>query len=137
MVLDERSRHAMFTRLQEVLGEEQATVLMEHLPPVGWADVATKHDIDALRVATKHDIDTLRVATKHDIDTLRVATKRDIDALRASVSKDLEVVESRVLGKLHYELSAQTRIFVTWLVAATSASTVTVAALAFAAARLV
>ena len=67
MVIDERSRHAMFTRLPEVLGEEQATVLMEHLPPVGWADVATKHDIDALRVATKHDIDALRVSTKRDL----------------------------------------------------------------------
>ena len=30
---------------------------MEHLPPVGWADVATKHDLDQLRVATKHDLE--------------------------------------------------------------------------------
>ena len=25
-----------------------ATTMMELLPPVGWADVATKHDVDAL-----------------------------------------------------------------------------------------
>jgi len=31
--------------------------LMELVPPVGWGDVATKHDLDELRVATKHDLD--------------------------------------------------------------------------------
>jgi len=48
MVLDERSRHQLYLRLEEVLGPEAATILMEHLPPVGWADVATKRDLDAL-----------------------------------------------------------------------------------------
>ena len=48
MVLDERARHELFLRLEQVLGAEQAETLMEMLPPVGWADVATKRDLDAL-----------------------------------------------------------------------------------------
>jgi|SRR5687767_3411813 hypothetical protein len=48
MVLDERSRHQLYLRLEEALGAEAASTLMEHLPPVGWADVATKRDLDAL-----------------------------------------------------------------------------------------
>lgn len=48
MVLDERARHELFQRLGEVLGLEAAETLMEMLPPVGWADVATKRDLDAL-----------------------------------------------------------------------------------------
>lgn len=31
------------------MGDVEATTLMEHLPPVGWADVATKGDLDHLR----------------------------------------------------------------------------------------
>jgi hypothetical protein len=46
MAIDERSRHRMYERLREVLGEEEAATLMEHLPPVGWADVVTKRDLD-------------------------------------------------------------------------------------------
>jgi hypothetical protein len=48
MVVDERSRHELYRRLEEVLGPEAATTLIEHLPPVGWADVTTKHDLAGL-----------------------------------------------------------------------------------------
>jgi len=48
MTITEGSRHELYKRLEQVLGREEATVLMEHLPPVGWADVATKRDLDAL-----------------------------------------------------------------------------------------
>ena len=48
MVLDERSRHHLYLQLEAALGPEAAATLMEHLPPVGWADVATKRDVDAL-----------------------------------------------------------------------------------------
>lgn len=40
----------MYSRLEGVLGHDEATMLMEHLPPVGWADVATKRDLDVLRL---------------------------------------------------------------------------------------
>jgi len=49
MALDERARHELFLRLEQALGPRSAETLMELLPPVGWADVATKRDLDALR----------------------------------------------------------------------------------------
>lgn len=48
MVLDERSLHELYLRLEEVLRPEAAATLMEHLLPAGWADVATTRDLDAL-----------------------------------------------------------------------------------------
>ncbi|MEX2256784.1 MAG: hypothetical protein WEC34_15195 [Acidimicrobiia bacterium] len=48
MTIDERSRHVLHQRLEQVLGADEAGTLMEHLPPVGWADVATKRDLDAM-----------------------------------------------------------------------------------------
>lgn len=48
MATDDRRRHQLYLRLEEVLGPEPASTTMEQLPPVGWADVATKRDLDAL-----------------------------------------------------------------------------------------
>jgi hypothetical protein len=48
MAITEETRHRLYQRLEEVIGHDEATVLMEHLPPVGWADVATKRDLDHL-----------------------------------------------------------------------------------------
>jgi hypothetical protein len=45
MAVDERRRHQLHTALSEKLGPDAAATLMELVPPVGWADVATKRDL--------------------------------------------------------------------------------------------
>ena len=50
MQIDERTRREMYEQLEAVLGAQTADALMEHLPPVGWAEVATKSDLAAMRV---------------------------------------------------------------------------------------
>jgi hypothetical protein len=45
MSVDERARHRLYRRLEEVLGTEEAGVLMNHLPPAGAAELVTKQDL--------------------------------------------------------------------------------------------
>ena len=49
MTIDEHQRYQLHQALENQLGPENAATLMAHLPPVGWADVATKHDLNVLR----------------------------------------------------------------------------------------
>lgn len=49
MAIDEQARRELYNQLVEAVGSDHARTLMEHLPPLGWADVATKYDLDALR----------------------------------------------------------------------------------------
>jgi hypothetical protein len=46
MAITEESRHHLYLKLEEVLGSEEAATMMEHLPPVGWADVVRRRDLD-------------------------------------------------------------------------------------------
>ena len=62
-MIDEGSRHRLHLRLDDVLGNDEANVLMEYLPPVGWADVATKQDLQAL----KNELQTQMQALKNEL----------------------------------------------------------------------
>ena len=47
MALTHAQRTSMFNTLAEVMGQDDAETLMEHLPPSGWDNVATKDDFRA------------------------------------------------------------------------------------------
>jgi hypothetical protein len=68
----------MYQRLEQVLGKEQATTLMEHLPPVGWADVATKRDLEHLSEVLSLKIDA-------QVATLRGDMHKEIRSLAFTV----------------------------------------------------
>ena len=112
MAMTEKSRHDLHSRLEDVLGAEPAGTLMAMLPPVGWADVATKRDLDAL----SKDIENLRESTSRDIENLRVAIAKDFAAHRQAASKELEAMEHKLEAQqqkatadLRLEMGGQTR----------------------------
>lgn len=72
----------MYQRLEEVLGREQAATLMEHLPPVGRADVATGRDVDQAEHLVRSDIDHLERHLRGEIarlgDRLRAEWRHEL-----------------------------------------------------------
>ena len=46
MSVSEADRFELQLKLRTMLGDEMADILMEHLPPSGWSDVARKTDTD-------------------------------------------------------------------------------------------
>ncbi len=82
MAVDEqRLRRSLHDRLEAALGADEAALLMEYLPPVGWADIARKQDLDALRA----DVRAESVARKQDLDALRADVRAEIAELKASL----------------------------------------------------
>jgi hypothetical protein len=57
MPVTEAERHRLHLALDGALGETDAAVLMSHLPPSGWSDVARRQDLDELeaRVTTRFE----------------------------------------------------------------------------------
>ncbi len=117
MTVDERSRHELFGQLERALGPEAATTLMEYLPPVGWADVATKRDLDASAALTRSELRTEMVDLRSELRTemvhLRSELRTEMADVRsgiADVRNALEVTEHRVVATLRADMANQTRV---------------------------
>ena len=79
MTITQDNRHDMHSVLIDKLGRESATTLMELLPPVGWADVATKTDLQHLRDELKGDIKNLRDELKGDMHALQLTIEATLE----------------------------------------------------------
>ena len=77
MSITEASRFQLRTAMGLILSEEAADTLMELLPPVGWADVATKTDIQHLRDEMQH----LRNELKGDMLNLQLTIEVSVRKL--------------------------------------------------------
>lgn len=53
-------RRTLYNALEHSLGPAPAAILMAHLPPVGWAELATRADVVELRGELKAEIADLR-----------------------------------------------------------------------------
>lgn len=101
MELDERTRQGLFQRLDDVLGPEHAEVLMSYLPPVGWADVATKRDLDVLESKLTHQFEAM---LHRELGALRTELGGEIGSVRAETGS-----LRAEIGELRTELTKQTR----------------------------
>ncbi len=95
----EQQRVAIFEKLVEQLGLEQAKYIMANHPPGGWEQLATKQDLKALEDSTEKALGGFEkalggFATKEDLK--RFATKEDLKALEEATKNSLEVGLSTV-----------------------------------------
>ncbi len=133
MAINERDRYRLFEAAEQHLGSDAAETLMELLPPVGWADVAVKRDLDQMELLLRSDLDQTRIELKSEIHAVRLELKSDIQELRSELKSEIQQVSvgmkseiggfraemyhelSQVhqeLGRVHQRIADQTRTLV-------------------------
>jgi hypothetical protein len=111
MSIDERKRHARYERLEDVLDGEHADTLMELLPPVGWADVATKQDLAALEQRMDLRFEAMEhrfEAQDHRFDARLTALGSELRGEMAELDKRLTGQIAALRDELHAALRTQT-----------------------------
>lgn len=107
MTVDERRRLGLYEAAREQLGDDEATTLMELLPPVGWSDVATKHDLSALEARLDHRFEAL----DHRFESIDHRFE-SIDRRFETLDDRFESVDRRFETRLHQ----QTNRLIMWIV---------------------
>lgn len=81
---------------------DKARAVVDSMERDMLTQLASKSDLENLRLVGKADIENLRLAVKADVDNLRVAVKGDMENLRVAVKADIENL--RVVTKAEMEL---------------------------------
>jgi hypothetical protein len=123
-VIDERARHELYRAVEELLGTKAADTLMALLPPVGWADVATKGDLLQLeaRLDARLDAQFARAEGRTDarfggVDARFRALDVRFEAIDARFSR-MDARFAQLEGQLDRSLREQTRTLMLGLVGA-------------------
>ena len=80
MVVSESERHELYQTLEGVIGKRPTETMMSLLPPVGWADVATKRDLEAMEARINERI--IRTALTVNIPAVLAAVALSFAAAR-------------------------------------------------------
>ena len=131
MAITEDGRFRVQRKLREVMGDEEAVLLMELLPPVGWSGVATRRDLDHL----EQKMDTRFEAVDARFDRLDArfasvearfesidARFESIEARFESIDHRLEATEARLMSHVDRGLRRNLTVMVTVLLATTGAA---------------
>ena len=90
MAFTEQNKRRLHARICEVIGTEEADILMEQLPPITWTDFVTKQNLEELRNSLKRDLEEQSVGLKHDIEFSAIATRTDLEQMITKTRTDLE-----------------------------------------------
>ena len=108
MTITEAERFQMHEALSTAHGKEVAAIIMEHLPPTGWGDVARRSDVADLRVLTTKDLEMVRIALTSDMQALRAELRGEMQELRVELRGEMQELRAELRGEMQ-ELRAELR----------------------------
>ena len=108
MTITEAERFQMHEALSTAHGKEVAAIIMEHLPPTGWGDVARRSDVADLRVLTTKDMEIVRIALTSDMQMLGAELRGEMQELRTELRGEMQALGAELRGEMQ-ELRTELR----------------------------
>jgi len=114
MTVTDDERHQRQTGLRQALGDDVTTILMKHLPPTGWGDVATVHDVANLETRVDARFNEFDTRINGRIDKL----EERIDGLDNKMTVQFESLRNEIVvlrGSMHTALIVGSAILIALL----------------------
>lgn len=112
MSITDRQRLKLLRTLETVIGPEDASTLMDHLPPVTWANVATVDHVSAIGDQTtktlRSEMQVLSTQLRSEMSELRVELRSDMTVLSNQLRNEMNQLGTELRGEMN-QLGIQLR----------------------------
>ena len=100
MALTHAQRTSMFNTLAQVMGQDDAETLMQHLPPSGWDNVATKEDLRAGFAEIHAAIATGMAQAATERAEIKVQVATELAEIKVQVATELAQIKVQIATEL-------------------------------------
>ena len=107
MAVDEKTRLDLRRAFEELLGPALANVAMEAMPPLDYDQLASKSDVDHVRIEVRGELAQLRGELKSDMAELRTEVKGDIAELRIEMKTEIASLHLQMAKNLRTTVITQ------------------------------
>ena len=112
MSITDRQRLKLLRTLETVIGPEDASTLMDHLPPVTWANVATVDHVSAIGDQTtktlRSEMQVLSTQLRSEMNELRVELRSDMTVLSNQLRNEMNQLGTELRSEMN-QLGIQLR----------------------------
>jgi len=105
-------RRLLREQAMRAMGAEAADVLMEHLPPAGWGDLARRSDVEHETALLRLEIGTLRAEMSGEFTAVRGEMSGEFTSLRSEMTGGMSTLAEQLRTEIQTAIAAQTR----WMV---------------------
>ena len=104
MSITDRQRLKLLRTLETVIGPEDASTLMDHLPPVTWANVATIDHVsvvgDQTTKALRGEMQVLSTQLRSEMHTLSIELRSEMHTLSTELRGELNELRVELQGEI-------------------------------------
>ena len=105
MSITDRQRLKLLRTLETVIGPEDASTLMDHLPPVTWANVATVDHVSAIGDQTtktlRSEMQVLSTQLRSEMNELRVELRSDMTVLSNQLRNEMNQLGTELRSEMN------------------------------------
>ena len=105
MSITDRQRLKLLRTLETVIGPEDASTLMDHLPPVTWAKVATIDHVsvvgDQTTKALRGEMQVLSTQLRSEMHTLSTELRGELNELRVELRSEMAVLANQLRSEMN------------------------------------
>ena len=104
MSITDRQRLKLLRTLETVIGPEDASTLMDHLPPVTWANVATIDHVSVVGDQTtkvlRGEMQVLSTQLRSEMHTLSIELRSEMHTLSTELRGELNELRVELQGEI-------------------------------------